>query len=87
MQQLGYYKEGKESSINWNKLANGVFENISPALQLWNEYGRYRQAAKEPIYSSNTYKANPYSQRALQGLAGLRYDYRPELREYSDALR
>ena len=87
MQQRGYYKEGKESSINWNKLANGVFENITPALQLWNEYGRYRQAAKEPIYSSNTYKVNPYSQRALQGLAGLRYDYRPELREYSDALR
>lgn len=87
MQQRGYYKEGKESSINWNKLANGVFENISPALQLWNEYGRYRHAAKEPIYSSNTYKANPYSQRALQGLAELRYDYRPELREYSDALR
>lgn len=87
MQQLGYYKEGKESSINWNKLANGVFENITPALQLWNEYGRYRQAAKEPIYSSNTYKVNPYSQIALQGLAGLRYDYRPELREYSDALR
>ena len=87
MQQRGYYKEGKESSINWNKLANGVFENISPALQLWNEYGRYRQAAKEPIYSSNTYKVNPYSQRALQGLAELRYDYRPELREYSDALR
>lgn len=87
MQQRGYYKEGKESSINWNKLANGVFENITPALQLWNEYGRYRQAEKEPIYSSNTYKANPYSQRALQGLAGLRYDYRPELREYNDALR
>ena len=87
MQQRGYYKEGKESSINWNKLANGVFENITPALQLLNEYGRYRQAKKEPIYSSNTYKVNPYSQRALQGFAGLRYDYRPELREYSDALR
>lgn len=84
MQQRGYYDKGK---INWNSLANGVFENITPALQLWNEYGRYRQAAKEPIQSSNTYKANPYSQRALQGLAGLRYDYRPELREYNDALR
>ena len=86
MRKIGYYKKGKED-INWNSLANGIFENITPALQLWNEYGRYRQAEKEPIYSSNTYKANPYSQKALQGLAGLRYDYRPELREYNDALR
>lgn len=42
---------------------------------------------KQSIPKYNTYSQNQYANRALNGLAGLRYNLYPQLREYRDNLR
>ena len=60
---------------------------IPSALGVAEGIGRAISANGEQVKYNDTYRANPYAGRALQGLNSLRYNIYPELREYGNALR
>lgn len=60
---------------------------IPSALGVAEGFGRAIAANGEQVKYNDTYRANPYEGKALQGLGGLRYNVYPELREYGNALR
>lgn len=60
---------------------------IPSALGVAEGIGRAIDANGQQVKYNDTYRANPYAGKALQGLNSLRYNIYPELREYGNALR
>lgn len=83
-----HYAEGK---TDWKKfLGNawgGIQQYAPSALGIFEGLQRNHRAAQESIESPNSYYKNIEGQQALAGLAGLRYDVRPQLNEYRQGLR
>lgn len=75
MKQYAHYSKGKSEYL---QMALPSIIGITDGI------GRYINANKQRLEHSNTYYENPYAQRALYGLAGLRYDIDPELRQYAN---
>lgn len=82
MKQYAHFTDGKSAFYNkwlpYMQMAAPSITGIADGI------GRYINANKQNIENSDTYYRNPYAQRALQGLAGLRYDVDPELRQYAN---
>lgn len=76
MRQYAHFASGKW--LPYMQMAMPSITGIADGI------GRYISANKQNIENSDTYYRNPYAQRALQGLAGLRYDVDPELRQYAN---
>lgn len=76
MRQYAHFASGKW--LPYMQMAMPSITGIADGI------GRYISANKQNIENSDTYYRNPYAQRALQGLAGLRYDIDPELRQYAN---
>lgn len=74
-EQYGYYANGK--SVDFLPTALGVAEGL----------GRYYEANRQKVYRPNTYFRNASAGQALAGLASLRYDVNPQLRDLRNALR
>lgn len=76
MRQYAHFASGKW--LPYMQMAMPSITGIADGI------GRYISANKQNIENGDTYYRNPYAQRALQGLAGLRYDVDPELRQYAN---
>lgn len=76
MRQYAHFASGKW--LPYMQMAMPSITGIADGI------GRYISANKQNIENSDTYYRNPYAQRALQGLAGLRYDVDSELRQYAN---
>lgn len=82
MRQYAHFANGK--SAFYNKWLPYMQMAVPSITGIADGIGRYINANKQNIENSDTYYRNPYAQRALQGLAGLRYDVDPELRQYAN---
>lgn len=76
MRQYAHFASGKW--LPYMQMAMPSITGIADGI------GRYISANKQNIENGDTYYRNPYAQRALQGLAGLRYDVDSELRQYAN---
>ena len=95
-QALGYYAPGKDAvNITIPDYSNvgqrsdmPWYQRIMPnAVGLAASLGQYLTYNNQPVSTTNTYRSNPYANRALQGLASLRYDIYPELQAIRNAER
>lgn len=85
MEQYPQYAKGKS---NWfSKYGDDIQTILPSAIGMIEGLSRYNNTKNQDIEKSNTYFANPYQSKALNGLANLRYNIYPQLREYRDQLR
>lgn len=81
------YNDGKSFLDRLKDNQDYIRMGIPSALGIAEGIGRAVEANGEQVKYNDTYRANPYEGRALQGLGSLRYNIYPELREYGNALR
>lgn len=82
--QMNNYRRQYAIGKDWqNELQIG----LPSLLGVTEALSRLSNVNKQSIPKYDTYSQNQYANRALNGLAGLRYNIYPQLKEYRDSLR
>lgn len=91
MKQRRHFAEGKSNF--WGNAKNflgGMYgyasDNMDGIMSYFQNRARQKEAEKEEISPSNTYFRNTAAATALAGMAGLRYDPRPQLNDLRSRL-
>lgn len=91
MKQRRHFAEGKSNFWgNTKKFLGGMYDyasdNSDGIMSYLQNRARQKEAEKEEINPSNTYFRNTAAGEALSGMAGLRYDPRPQLSDLRSRL-
>lgn len=91
MKQRKHFAEGKSNFWgNTKDFLGGMYgyasNNIDGIMSYFQNRARQKEAEKEEINPSNTYFRNTAAATALAGMAGLRYDPRPQLSDLRSRL-
>lgn len=92
MKQRKHFAEGKSNFWgNTKDFLGGMYgyasNNIDGIMSYFQNRARQKEAEKEEINPSNTYFRNTAAATALAGMAGLRYDPRPQLNDLRQSMR